>query len=75
MQVFTELDPIQYDKLHQKLLYLPTRLEKKYERRTNDGNGEHLYENGEKLAKKQWNKKVLMLYHTYESGPLLDFKR
>ena len=75
VQVFTELDPIQYDKLHQKLLYLPTRREKKYERRTRDDNCEHLYENDEKLAKKQWNKRVLMLPHTYESGPLLDFKR
>jgi hypothetical protein len=75
VQVFTELDPLQYDKFHQKVLYLPTRREKKYQRRTSDENSEHLYDNDERLATKQWNKKILMFPHTYESGPLLDFKR
>jgi hypothetical protein len=76
VQVFTELEPIQYHKLHHKLLFLPTRREKKYERRTCDNNNcDHLNENDVQLAKKQWNKKVLLLPHTYGSGPLLDFKR
>ena len=37
-QVFTALDTEQYAILHQKLLYLPTRREKKSLRRTNDEN-------------------------------------
>jgi hypothetical protein len=79
MQVLTELDAEQYKQLHQKLLCLPTRRErrKKYQRIADSGNNnEQLYENEDKLGKKQlWNKKILMLPHTFESGPLLNFKR
>jgi hypothetical protein len=64
--------------LHQKLLYLPTRREKQKCHRTritNDDTGsEHLDKNNDSHTKKQWNKKFLMLPHTYESGPLLEFK-
>jgi hypothetical protein len=84
MQVSTELDVKQYEKLHQKLLYLPTRREKKmrYQSIFDGGGGkdssDQLYRNNndDKLGKKQlWNKKILLLPHTFESGPLLNFKR
>ncbi|CAF1285889.1 unnamed protein product, partial [Rotaria sordida] len=78
MQVLTELDPKQYEELHQKLLYLSTRREKMYEKRTSDkNNNEQVYknDNANKLTKKEWNKKILILPHTFESGPLMEFKR
>ncbi len=34
-----------------------------------------MYENEDPLDKKLWNKKILFLPHTFESGPLLNFKR
>ena len=79
MSVFTLLDATQYEILHQKLLYLPTRREKKCHRtRTNNedigGGAERLNETNDPDTKKQWNRKILMLPHTFESGPLLEFK-
>jgi hypothetical protein len=38
-------------------------------------NEHHLYENDNKLGKKQWNKKILLLSHTFESDLLVNFKR
>jgi hypothetical protein len=76
--VFMTLDTKQYENLHRKFLYLPTRREKKSSRQrtTNDkDNSEQTYENPDTVEKKRWNKKILILPHTFESGPLLDFKR
>ncbi|CAF1502413.1 unnamed protein product [Adineta steineri] len=67
LEVCTELDAQKYQMLHQKLLYLPTRREKKYQRQTTDEN--------DKSVDKQWNRKILMLSHTYESGPAKNFRR
>ncbi|CAF1203331.1 unnamed protein product [Adineta steineri] len=67
LEVCTELDVHKYQMLHQKLLHLPTRREKKYQRQTTDGN--------DILVDKQWNRKILMLSHTYESGPSTNFRR
>ena len=75
MEVFTELDAKQYKQLHQKLLYLPTRREKKFRRLSSDKSSEQLYANSDKHAITQWNKKILLLPHTFESGPLMEFKR
>ena len=68
--VQTELDAGQYDKLHQALLYLPTRREKQRQRsrRTSD-------EINNKVADKFWSKKIMRLSHTFERGPLLHFKQ
>ena len=79
MSVFTLLDATQYEILHQKLLHLPTRREKKCLRtRMNNedigGGGERLNEKNDPDAKKQWNRKILMLPYTFEDGPLLEFK-
>jgi hypothetical protein len=60
VRVRTELDAEQYGKLHQKLLYLPTRRE-----RNRDA----------KQVDKPWNKKILIVPHTFECGPLMNFKR
>ena len=57
--VRTELDGGQYDKLHQKLLYLLIRREKQRQR----------------AGDKPWSKKIMRLSHTFERGPLLHFKR
>ncbi len=35
---------------------------------------EELYENEDQLDKKLQNKKIVFLLHTFESGPLLNFK-
>jgi hypothetical protein len=75
--VFTELHTDQYENLHKKFLYLPTRREKNYshQRTTNEKDSKQMYENCDTVEKKRWNKKTLILPHTLESGPLLDFKR
>jgi hypothetical protein len=76
VQVSTELDAQQYQRLHQKLLCLPTRREKKYQRiADSELHTKELYENEDQLDKKAWNKKILFLPHTFESDPLLNFKR
>jgi hypothetical protein len=75
VQVSTELDEQQYQQLHQKLLCLPTRREKKYQRiADNELHTEKLYDIEDQLDKKAWNKKILFLSHIFESGPLLNFK-
>ena len=74
-KVFTELDAEQYQALHQKFLHLPTRREKKYQRLVEDKMGDELLKHCEQLATKQWNKKLLMVPHTFESGPSMEFKR
>lgn len=60
--VRNEMDGRQYDELHQRLLYLPTRREKRC----------HI---SNPAVEKPWNKKIMRLAHTFERGPLLDFKR
>ena len=75
MHVFTSLDLEQYGILHRKLLYLPTRREKKYLATTSNVNIEQLHDYNEKVEKKLWNKKILMVPHTFESGPVMNFKR
>ena len=73
IQVFAELNEKQYETLHQKLLYLPTRREKKYQRNENSN---QLFENDNQIEKRQqWNKKILMLPYTFETGPLMNFKK
>jgi hypothetical protein len=75
MQVSTELNVQQYQKLHQKLLCLPTRREKKYQRiADSELHTKELYENEDHLDKKAWNKKILFLPRTFECGSLLNFK-
>ncbi len=76
VQVSTELDEQQYQQLHQKLLCLPTRREKKYQRiADSELHTKECYENEDQLDKKAWNKKILFLLHTFESSPLLNFNR
>ena len=58
--VWTTLDVEQYEMLHRKLLYLPTRREKN---------------RSTKPVDKPWSKKILIIPHTFESGPSMDFKR
>ncbi|CAF1416170.1 unnamed protein product [Adineta ricciae] len=60
IDVHMELDVQQYQTLHRKLLYLPTR---------------QLVANNDVETKKQWDRKILMLPHTFEGGPSKDFNR
>jgi hypothetical protein len=63
-------------RIHQKLLCLPTRREKKCQRiADSELHTKELYENEDQLDRKVWNKKILCIPHTFESGPLLNFKR
>jgi hypothetical protein len=75
--VFMTLNTKQYENLHKKFLYLPTRREKNcfHQRSTNDKDSKQIYENPDTVEKKLWNKKILMLPLTFESGPLQNFKR
>jgi hypothetical protein len=75
MQVLTELDAQQYNILHAKSLNLPTRREKKYQRHTVNGTSDQLPQNDSKMVNKHWDKSILMLPHTFESGPIMHFKR
>ena len=68
--VRTEINSQQYDKLHKTLLYLPTRREKRCQR--NSGANEEI---NHRAVKKPWNKNIMRVSHTFERGPLLDFKR
>ncbi len=75
MKVSTELDVQQYQQLHQKLLCLPARRGKKYQQiAESELHIEELFENENQLDRKVWNNKILFLPHTFESGPLLNFK-
>jgi hypothetical protein len=86
VQVLTELNVQQYQQLHQKLLCLTTRRKKKYQRivaaaaaADSQLHSEKFYEIADQVDKKQkqawWNKKILFIPHTFESGPLLNFNR
>jgi hypothetical protein len=77
MSVFMELDAKRFEKLHKKFLYLPTRREKKssHQRTTSEKDSKQMYENSDIVEKKRWNKKILIISYTFESGPLLNFKR
>ncbi len=78
VQVLIELNVQEYQQLHQKLLCLPTRREKKYQRIAADSqlHSEDDYEIEDQLDKNQaCSKKILLIPHTFESGPLLNFNR
>ena len=70
MEVFTELDNKKYDGLHQKLLYLPTRREKRYLRAAEVHNAD----NGNKVERNSRTKKILMVPYTFESGAMMHFR-
>ncbi|CAF1544452.1 unnamed protein product [Adineta ricciae] len=77
-QVHTELHVEQYQALHQKLLHLPTRREKKYQQQVSvadQTDEESSIAANDVLTKKEWNRKILMLPHTFESGPSKNFNR
>lgn len=83
-KVLTELDADLYEEMHRKILYLPTRREKlqqtKYPRLCKDGNIEdHVdLKDPNKIDQTKiimWNKKILLLPHTFQSGPSSNFKR
>jgi hypothetical protein len=80
VQVLTDLDKQQYQQLHQKLLGLPTRREKKSSSSQRIADREfhtrEFDENEDQLDKKKmWNKKILFIPHTFKCGPLLNFNR
>ena len=67
LSVWTELDYKAYAQLHQQSLYRPTRREKEAEVMHDDS--------GPTLTGKRSEKKGhVIIHHTFESGPLLDFK-
>ena len=68
MSVWTELDTEAYQMLHQQLLHRPTRREVELQNT--------LYSTGNLLRRKQRRKQEnqIIIHHTFESGPLLNFK-
>ena len=71
MEVFTELDSKKYQGLHQKLLYLPTRREKRYLRAAEAYNADN---NDNKVERTGRPKKILMVPYTFENGPMMHFR-
>lgn len=70
MEVFTELDNKKYQILHQKLLYLPTRREKRYLRASEIPDADNV----NKVERTGQSKKILMVPYTFESGPMMHFR-
>ncbi|CAF5120860.1 unnamed protein product [Rotaria sp. Silwood1] len=64
---WTELNTVSYEKLHQTLLYKPTKRETKTNVQLNDQliQNQNIYE----------HKDQIYLHYTFENGPLLNFKK
>jgi hypothetical protein len=68
MSVRTELDATMYQQLHHQLLYKPTRREKELQD-MDDGTGKIL-----RTRQRHEPKNQIIIHHTFESGPMLNFK-
>ena len=68
MSVWTELDSGAYQILHQQLLHKPTRREEQLQK-TSDHTDDSLLQRQRREHKNQ-----ILIHHTFESGPLLNFK-
>ena len=66
-----QLDNATYSKLHQKLIIQPTRRER-IQNKTDLEQNLHL---SKEMQQRQWNKKEIQVYYTYESGPKSTFTR
>ena len=74
-QVLTKLDAQQYGKLHEKLLHLPTQRERARRQRTAvDDHDTRMHHRQIESERKAWNKSILIVPYTYESGPITNFK-
>lgn len=69
MSVWTELNTQAYQQLHHQLLYKATRREKELQE-MDDGTGKILRKRQRREQKSQ-----IIVHHTFESGPLLNFKQ
>ena len=67
MEVLTELNSEQYARLHEKLLYLPTRREKRSSRMATAA----AEKEGGRCGR---SKKLLMVPYTFERGPMMNFR-
>ena len=68
MSVWTELDTGAYQILHQQLLHKPTRREEQLQNRS------ELTETSSCRRQCPEQKNQILIHHTFESGPLLNFK-
>jgi len=68
LSLMEQLDNDIYRELHQKLLHQLTRRERKQKHITCDSTQLEQQRQG-------WNKKEIHIYYTFESGPMLSFKR
>ena len=68
MSAWTELDTGAYEILHQQLLHQPTRREQRLQNRSGHS------ENSLCRRQRHENKNQILIHHTFESGPLLNFK-
>ena len=68
MSAWTELDTGAYQILHQQLLHQPTRREQQLENRSDHS------ENSSCRRQRHEHKNQILIHHTFESGPLLNFK-
>ena len=68
MSVWTDLNTQAYQILHQQLLHKPTRREQQLQNRS-----DHT-ENSTGRRQRRKRKNQILIHHTFESGPLLNFK-
>lgn len=67
-----QFDNDAYRELHQKLILQPTRREREQQKTILQFNA---WVPGQNQSRSEWNKKEMRVYFTFESGPMLPFKR